>query len=109
MGEKGEEKIEEKSIEKDLTPYQRAELRLKCLEPFVRVASQLNLGNDLIYREAAKTFKFITTGQTPVKITAETAKPAGDVEKNDPPLKPDNPVHLTQKDDPDPPLEDNRK
>lgn len=55
----------------ELTPYQIAELRLKCLEPFVKTASLHSLDKGEIYEHAEKTYKFITQPLSENKAKAE--------------------------------------
>lgn len=42
-----------------LTPKELAELRLKCLEPFVVTGSKLGIEQDQVFRSAEKAFEFM--------------------------------------------------
>ena len=99
-----EEKKKPEAKNKGLTAYQKAELRLKCLAPFVVTTSRDGIDKGQIFILAEKTYKFITE-ETPAEKLAETD--VEKVEENAGPLKPDNPIKLHGKEDKDPPLEDN--
>ena len=42
----------------NLTPKEEIELRLKCLEPFIKVASKANIEQDVILKKAEKAWEF---------------------------------------------------
>lgn len=58
-----------------LTPKETIELRLKCLEPFVTIASKHNIEQDTILLKAEKAWEYATQ---PLKdeSNATSAKPA---------------------------------
>lgn len=59
-----------------LTSKETIELRLKCLEPFVTIASKLNIEQDLVLSKAELAWEYATKGipaiviETPEKSTS---------------------------------------
>ncbi len=54
-----------------MTDLERADLRIRCVEPFIQTASRLDLDKGLVFDWGEQLFKFAT--ETPVSPSADTA------------------------------------